>query len=233
MICANRCSCGASSWCHFACLAASLMNRVEYLSVSNCSYSTSGSFSLYLYIGYEIIDSTNSSMNNANGVSGVFIDAPSSFTSSYCTFSNNKAADSTCIYFYSTSGIISMSFANIVHNNSPLQYGVVFLYGGTSRMLYCIFHNNSNYLFYVNAGSLEVSHSHLDHSLLSFSTKTAVSTAINNSFSFRMTHQLQFFSSFHCNADIPIIEQQQLYTINQSNMKPYSFLYLMIILMIS
>ena len=204
-ICANSCSCGASCHGHFAILSASKENMVEYLSVSNSSHTTSGYESIRLQKSYQRIDNTNSSMNNAISYSGIFIDSPTSFTSSYCTFSNNKVSNSICIYFYYGSDTISMSFANIVHNNSPSN-GVVYANGGGLRkMLFCIFHNNQNYLFCVRDGSLEVSHSFIDHPFSSFSRSTAVSTD-NSSLTNRITYQLQFFNSLHCNADIPLEE---------------------------
>jgi len=203
MICANSCSCGASSRYHFAYLSASPVNQVEYLSVSNCSHTTSGYLSIHLESGYQRVDNTNSSMNNAERVSGIGIIYPSSFTSSHCTFSNNKVSDSICMLFYSTSGIISMSYANIVHNNSP-SWGVVHVEeAGPRKMMYCIFKKNQNTLFCVWSGSIEVSHSYISHSG-SFSSSTAVSTSNNNSFTNTITYQLQFFNSLHCNADIPL-----------------------------
>jgi len=202
MICANSCSCGASSYNHFANLVASQVNQVEYLSVSNCSHTTSGFESIRLSSGNQRVDNTNSSLNNAIAYSGIDIYSPSSFTSSHCTFSNNKVSQSICIYFYSTSG--SMSYANIVHNNSPSGYGVVCVNGAVSRkMMYCIFKNNQNTLFCVLEGSLEVSHSFIDHSASSFSRSTVVSTSNNNSFTNTITYQLQFFNSFHCSTDSP------------------------------
>jgi len=48
-----------------------------------------------------------------------------------------------------------------------------------------------------------VSHSFIDHSSTSLSTSIAVSTT-NNSFIQRNTYQIQFFVSFHCNAEIPL-----------------------------
>jgi len=65
MICANKCSCGASSGGHFSYLGASQMNQVEFLSVSNCSHTTSGYYPIRLYYGNQRIDNTNCSMNNA------------------------------------------------------------------------------------------------------------------------------------------------------------------------
>ena len=186
MICANSCS---ASEKHFAYLSASQVNQVEYLSVSNCSHTTSGYYSIRLQSGNQKVDNTNSSMNNAIQVSGIGISSPSSFTSSHCTFSNNKVSFSKYIFFYSTSGTISMSYANIVHNNSPIIYGVVYVQGaGSRKMMYCIFKNNQNTLFCVWEGSLEVSHSFIEHSG-SFSTRTAVPTS-NNSFTNTITYQL-------------------------------------------
>jgi len=212
MICANSCS---GYEYHFALLSASLVNQLECLSVSNCSHTTSGYYSIRLDYGDQRVDNTNSSMNNAFRVSGIGIDSPSSFTSSHCTFSNNMVSHSTCIEFYSTSGTISMSYANIVHNNSP-YYGVVLVEGvGSRKMMYCIFKNNQNTLFCVYQGSLEVSHSYIDHSG-SFSTSTAVSTSNNNSFTNTNTYQLQFFNSIHCNADIPLIQRSLEETLRET-----------------
>jgi len=63
MICANSCS---ASGKHFAYHQASQVNQVEYLSVSNCSHTTSGYDPICLVYGYQRVDNTNSSMNNAS-----------------------------------------------------------------------------------------------------------------------------------------------------------------------
>jgi len=203
MICANKCSCGATYVCHFALLVVTQINQVEYLSISNCSHTTSGNNPIRLESGNQSVDNTNISMNHASTVSGIWIYSPSSFISSHCTFSNNKVSNYVCIYLHSTSGTISMSYANIVHNNSP-SIGVVYAWGvGSRKMMYCIFQNNQNTLFNLESGSLEVSHSFIDHSA-SFSTSTAVLTSNNNSFTNRITYQLQFFKSYYCNAQLPV-----------------------------
>jgi len=101
MICANSCS--ASSQFHFALLYAYQVNQVEYLSVSNCSHTTSGYYSIRLYSGNQRVDNTNSSMNNAYETSAIGIKSPSTFTSSQCTFSNNMVSSGNWIDFYSTS----------------------------------------------------------------------------------------------------------------------------------
>jgi len=205
MICAHRCSCGDSNLYggHSVYSETSHLNQVEYLSVSKCSPVLSGYYSIWLASGNQKIDNTNSSMNNALGVSGFFIDHPSTSTSAHCTFSNNKVSERRCLQLYSESGTISILYANIVHNNSP-SLGVVYVNrAGSRKMMYCIFHNNQNYLFCVYEGSLDVFHSFIDHSSSLFSTSTPISTT-NNSLSNRMTYILQFFNSHYCNADVPL-----------------------------
>jgi len=220
IICANRCSCGGMYSYDFAYLRASQVNQVEYLSLSNCSHTIYGSESFRLANGNQSVDNTNISMNNAQEVSGIFIFSPSSLTSSHNTFSNNKVSSHCCIRFYSSSGTISISYANIVHNNGP-DYGVIYVNGaGIRKMMYCIFHNNQNTLFCVLSGSLEVSHSFIDHSA-SFSRSTSVSTSNNNSFTIRITYQLPFFNSLHCNADIPLIDSTPVITSEKSPIKSF------------
>ena len=116
-----------------------------------------------------------------------------------------------------------MSYANIVHNNSPSDHGVVYVYGANPKMMYCIFQDNQNTLFCVRSGSLEVSHSYISYSGL-LSTSTQVSMANNNSLSKRETYQIQFFNSHYCNADIPIIPQTNVNTFHQLSLKSYIFI---------
>jgi len=205
MICANRCSCGSQMY-HFAFISASHLNQVEYLSISFCPQHMTGSIPICLQSGNQMVDNTNSSMNNPIQVSGIGIWSPSSFTSSHCTFSNNKVSQFICVWFSSVSGSITMCNANIVHCNSPSSGGgVVYVSSaGFRKMMYCIFQNNQNHLFCVLDGSLEVSHSFIDHSSSSIYSSTAVSTATNNSFTKKQTYPIQFFHSHYCNADIPL-----------------------------
>ena len=216
MICANKCS--SSSGYHFAYLKVTQLNQVEYLSVSSCSHSSSGRYPIGLQTCNHSVDHTNCSMNNANQVSGIRIISPYSFTSSFSTFSNNKVYESICIYIYSPSGTISMSYANIVHNNSPSLAVVHFEGTGSRKMMYCIFQNNQDILFCVYEGSLEVSHSFISHSG-SFSASTAVSTSSNNSFTYMITYQILFFNSLHCNADMPVKERTPIQTFEKSAMR--------------
>jgi len=211
MICVKSCSTISNSY-HFAIICASGANHMDYISISNCSHDTLGYYTLWLQGGNERFDNTNSSMNNANQVSGILIDIPTSFSSSHCTFSNNKVSYARCLYISSTSGSISISSANIIHNISP-NIGVFYVSGaGLKKVMYCILLNNQNVLFYLHSGSLEVSHSYISHTGV-FSTSTSVSTTNNNSFTSSNTYQIQFFYSLHCNTDIPLPKG----TIDQTN----------------
>ena len=215
MICGNRCSCGALKFGNFALIVASQTNKVEYLSISYCSHNMDGCYPFCFESGNQRVDNTNSSMNNAYKYSGIGIFTPSSFTSALCTFSNNKVSY-ICIYFSSITDTITLSYANILYNNSPSGNGVIYADGeGLKKMMFCIFQNNSNFLFCIKQGSLEVSHSFIDHSSSSFSTSITVSTATNISLTNRITYQIQFFSSYHCNTDSPAR------TIDQSPMRSF------------
>ena len=203
-VCANSCSNGQYYhlyYGHFAYLSSSLSNQVEFLSVSNCSGKLDGVDSIRSELGNQSYGNTNSSMNNGYRGSSISFSTQSSSTISHCTFSNNKVSERICLEFISASGTISMSYTNIINNNSP-SYGVVTVSGaGSRKMMYCIFKDNQNCLFYVSGGSIEVSHSFIDHALSSFSTSTSVTTDTNNTLTNQMTYQLQFFNSHYCNAD--------------------------------
>jgi len=213
MICANSCS--ASAY-HYALIQTYQNNRVEYLSVSYCSYTTSGYSSISLSSGIQSVDNTNCSMNNAYQISGIYVDVPYSFTSSHCTFSNNKVSDCICIYFWINSG--TMLFSNIVNNNSPSQQGVVFV-NGAYNMLYCIINDNQNTLFYIYGGSLEVSHSFIFH-IATFSSGHVVSISCNNSFILIPTYHEQFFNSYYCHTDFPERSLEKN-LINSPNQTPF------------
>jgi len=103
---------------------------------------------------------------------------------------------------------------------------------GSRKMVYCIFQNNQNHLFCVWSGSLEVSHSFIEHSSSSFSTSTAVSKQVNNSLTNIMTYHIQFYCSHHCNADLTQIGSKNMYTIVSIPNFLFKIVYPMTIIMI-
>ena len=202
LICANNCS---SYFYLFAYLGASGKNEMEYLSVSSCSDPT-GYYTIYTFDGNQAVLNTNISMNKAYNVPGIYLKSPQALSSVHCTFSNNIASDSLSIFFEDNYG--TMSFANIVHCNSPI-YGVLFNRNGDMKMEYCIFAMNENTLFYTQSGSIEISHSYLLHSG-KLSTLAAVIMTNNNTQGAIPTYQIQYFQSELCNADQPLPERTPL-----------------------
>ena len=203
MICS--CNCSATTNYQFAYLKASSNNEIWYVSISYCSHSGVGSNAIVLTTGNQKAYYSNSSLNKAVQASGMHFSTATSYVSSFCTCSNNYASNSICVYFYSNSG--TMSYANIVHNNSP-GYGIVFVWNGGPKVYYSIFDMNQNALFCIYAGTLTVSHCFISHSG-SFSASRSVSSSINNTFTRVQTYQIQFFNSHYCNADIPLINPDQ------------------------
>jgi len=189
MICASNCS---SSYYNFAKIEVLQQNLMDSLSISSCSHFLFGYYALWLSSGIQTIDSTNSSMNNVLKSSGIAVS--SSFAFSYCTFSNNRASQSACIYIAYGPGI--MLFVNIVHNNSP-SFGVIHIYEASPKIHFSIFDMNQNVLFYISGGDPEIAHCFINHTGVSLS-------GVNNTFSQRSTYYIQFFSSFFCYADNPI-----------------------------
>lgn len=195
MICANMCS--ALSEDHFALFQATNVNQMEYLSISSCSDSPNGIYPIRLYNGNQIIDKSNSSMNIAEERASIGISLPSSFSSSFCTFSDNYASKFISLYFHTNTGVLS--FANIIHNNSPAKYSVVRV-NGKFTVHYCVLQRNLDTLFSVYSGTIAVSHCLISHSEFK-------PTGINNSLTICQTYQIEFFNSQLCNADIPLFRK--------------------------
>ena len=198
MLCAYKCS---SPYCHFGYIEASSINYIEYLSMALCSEFQAGVHPLLFYSGEQRLLSTNSSLNGAHQSSGIDIDSPSSIsTFFYCTFSNNKAADSICIHLYGNSA--TLSYFNIVHNNSPIQLGVVYVGAGSYTLSYCIISHNRDTLLY---GSIDIFHSFISHLGITSNTN-------NNSLVMKSTYQFKFYNTKRCHANNPFITPQQYIT---------------------
>jgi len=197
-VCSSRCS---GSYYNFARIQSSEENLVDYLSVTLCHYIQSGYVVFRLYSGYQIYDHSNSSLNKVYRVSGIGIGFSLSFIGSFCTFSNNNSSDWACFYSKNCKG--TLTFTNIVHNNSPTGYGIVHINENHFKMNYCLFSGNTNALFCVELGSLELSHTLISHSGV-YSIMTPFVLENNNSISpvtYRQSYNLEFFQSHYCNAD--------------------------------
>jgi len=210
-VCAYRCS--ASNY-HFSYIKAIQNNQINYLSISYCSPSLTGYESIRSSSGVQSVDSTNSSHNSANQYSGIRVNSPTSFLSTFCAFAYNQVSNSICIIFESNNG--NMTFANIVHNNSPANHGVIRVYGGSYTLNYCVIDNNQNTLFSIQSGSIAIFNSFLFHSGITSSMN-------NNSLTHKATYNMRFYGTDQCKADHPINQldtlvytTQDYYTFNQN-----------------
>jgi len=188
MLCVHGCS---SQRYLFSMILCVNINEIDFLSVSSCSLS-SGLITMWLECGNQKMGNSNNSMNYVHEYSGVIINSPNSFASNYCTFSNNHVEHYICIYFYRNTG--TMSFSNIVHNNSPVL-GVVYLEnGGSYKMMNCIFDMNQNCLFYTVSSNLEIYHS--------FINQIGITSSNNNNSLMKFgTYHISFYSSHYCHSD--------------------------------
>ena len=210
-ICAFQCS---SNLYHFASLKSINDNHIYFLSMSYCASECNGSRSMRFYSGNQIIENTNCSLNKAKSASGIFFNKPISFQCSYCTFSSNRVLENQCIYFYDFIG--TMSYSNIVDNDSPLSNGVIYMDRGSTCLENCILSMNSNTLFNLVSGTLTLVDCFISHLDL-FSESKEIITSNNNNFVLIQTLLIDFFSTNQCptdesNTDNPSLEQTLIET---------------------
>jgi len=191
-VCAYKCT---ANYYHFAYLDASKHNHVEHLSMSLCSNSTSGSYPLYMKHGISSLINTNISFCKSFQDSGICIVSPFNFASSHCNFYRNEVSNSICIYFQSNNS--KMSYSNIINNNSPYSYGIIFITeGGSPILLECVFHMNANTLIYLNSGSIEITCCFIIHIGPLSAGNPIISN--NNTFTKRETFNIEFLGSKYC-----------------------------------
>jgi len=190
MVCAYGCS---SSNGHFCYIQATNSNQFDYLSIKLCSTQGNGVGSIYIQSGNLELIHSNSSNNIAFKSSCINVDYSEEFAISYCTFSDNLAANK-CIGLSSTWGLIE--YCNIIQNNSTSLPGIISLDQGSIDIQYCMFYKNGDVLFGVLSGVLCVSHSFISHSD-SISSFMEISTN-NVSFIMIETYNLKHHGTYLC-----------------------------------
>jgi len=201
--CAFRCFSPKSF--HFAYLVGYNDNKVRYISISSCSDTSIGDRPIQVDQGNSVISNTNSSLNCAVITSGFSIAFCANFQCSYCTLSNNNVSDYVMFLLYHTKGHVS--FCNILHNNSPLKYGVIYYVSGTYNLDYTIINNNMNILFYGDKGTLQLSHSYIFHAE-PFSNDILLT---NNSITQYPSYLVSFFATLFCSTDFPSMTPARTY----------------------
>jgi len=200
-ICANNC---LSSSGHFAYIRVTQTCVVEYLSVSNCANTTTGHYAIYVSGGDQKFDDTNSSYNNAARYSAIGVTSVLSYDSFRCTFAYNKESEGIVIAFYQNSGTVS--FANIINNNSP-SFGVIHNNHplGHSKFKYCVIHSNQGTFLHISDGTITFYHSFISHS-------GVTSSINNNTIKKTQTYDYRFFESQFCKAENALYVKRPLIT---------------------
>jgi len=202
-ICAYSCN---AFWGHFAVIGTSytLYNVAEYVSVSSCYKNNVGYRPFFLFSGYEMLKNCNSSMNKVIGTSGITAYSPLYLESIHCTFSNNDASEEVCLYLHNHTGFIK--YSNIVHNNSPLSKGVIYMTGDqSSTFSYCEFYRNRGVLFYADSSTYITFFSCVvDHKEKIASGK--VKPAGNNTDILKSAFEIIHIKTGYCHAEIPITD---------------------------
>ena len=142
----------------------SFLNILNYISVykSAPNHLILRAYPIRCYEGIQNVSNLNSTSNNLNTHSGFVTIKPSSFNSIFCNFKDNNSTNFECIMLHSNSGV--MKFSNIVNNNSPTGYGVIYnTVNGNYQLLNCIFLNNKDCLFYFDTGNLIIQDSYIYH----------------------------------------------------------------------
>jgi len=181
--------------------AESTINEVHDTSISRCSpsHSVDRHDPIILVHGAQTVDNMNSSYNNVRQNSGIRVWIPNTLKMTYCTFMKNNATHSVCLHLHSGFGNRTIGFINIVGNNSPSGFGVVYAQQALGNFLIhdSIFFSNANCLFYLARGALRVANSRIMHSSGSTTISGSVSLQGNNA-STTSTYDMSHFSTHLC-----------------------------------
>jgi len=198
MICANMCS--AMNIGQFAYFK--LNNNHEFMSVSRCSDSQKGSYSILFENGNVQLTNMNSSLNRVHMCSCLASCYPASYSCNWSTFANNYAYESSCLLFERNSGV--NIFINIVNNNSPHDNGVIYLFDNSAiDFIYCAFINNQDTLFFITTFRLKVINSVISHHC-NLSIGPLIQSNISD---FKETYKIPHFKTKYCHADVNIDDQ--------------------------
>ena len=166
-ICATYCK---ATWYQFAIIQtqSEKKNLIAFMTISKCYNESIGFTTICLGFGIQNITNSNISHNKNIYISGFAHYSPYYMYTIYSNFFNNTVSEYTCIQFYINSGTVAKT--NIIMNNSPINYGVVFLREGFYSLNECIFQNNFNMLIFVDSGSLLIENSNSNQEYLIFGT---------------------------------------------------------------
>ena len=202
-ICASHCK---ATYNQFSYLKTENNQILNLITVNNCN-NLNGYYTFYILSGNQYIHNINISYNRNIAYSGIGYHCPNSMFTNYCTFYNNTVISSCCINLLCQTGNISK--CNIILNNSPTNYGVVYVTStGNYNFNECIFDRNNNTLFYVASGTLKLITCYINHLSHSIVTNTQIAPIFSPNLiittTYYYSHSIYF--SYYCS-----------YSLNQIN----------------
>jgi len=220
-VCAYGCKAGIYN---FARIITSNIDNLTLVTITSCSNNYEGASPILMDGGHQRTSFVNVSLNY-NDFVGIFtIDNPSSSSLSFISFSHNRILKNEGFGCYR--GSTSLSYANIIHNNSPGSGGIVYAsQSATIDLTYCVIYNNENTLFCIGtSGSISISNSYISHN--STLKSGTVSFNSNITYSLIQSYPIEFLGTYLCHANIPAItsEYSQFFTPNQTS-DPYPTLH--------
>ena len=133
-VCVYKCHTNTGNYYQFAFIRTqnNKLNLLSYISMSNCNNETICYTSLRLLYGIQNITNINCSYNN-NIYTCIHHYYPNVLKNIFSTYYKNTMKDYICIHLEGNSGLLSK--LNIVQNNSPKNYGIIFLTGSSNYYL--------------------------------------------------------------------------------------------------
>ena len=207
MICASNCYTNKSpSWYQFGFISTgkNKINNCFYLSINKCSFSNQidRRHPICFTYGIQIINNINSSNNIVSYVSGISFFNTTQLNSTFLNIINNTNNGYICIFFWCKSKNY-LKFNNIIKNNSPNTYGVIYSAEDSNTEFFnCNMFNNLNTLFYSINSLIIISNCYIYHlNNLKFGNILEISNIKNLTSTFLIYH----YSTKYCPAELSIL----------------------------
>jgi len=186
---------GASDWdtggiFSFTLTSNDCLHKFQMVSVASCICEQ---FEMICsHKGNQEYDNLNSSSHSVKQFSG-FYSYQSTATVKWATFFNDTSSSAICVGFRYTTGYNYLQNSNVIKNNSPGGYGVVYSGAAQTYVQDCTFYQNKNTLFVViTSGFLKVQNCMISHDY----EKGAVS--FENTMPYVGSYEIIHFSSALC-----------------------------------
>jgi len=176
----------------------SVNHKYNFLSVSGSTSSMWGTISSWG--GNQEINNLNSSNHKNILYYSAIYTYDGVCTIKWSTFVSNTCGNSVCVGFRYTTGINYAQYCNIIGNNSPSGYAVVYSGAASTYIQYCNFNQNQNRLFtLVTSGFLKVQNCWITHI-------GTVGLTPENSSDFMETHPISHYGTHVCLSNIGFIQ---------------------------